>query len=122
MIDLDAIKARTAERTHTMETMPVEADVDALIAEVERLTAERQATINASPAAKARAYIPSLTMTDTDLVRHAIESAGRLEYRMRRVSAVDAALNCGDGVAAALCRAIGLDPDEMVGTDGEGEE
>ena len=35
---------------------------------------------------------------------------------------VEEALSCGEGVAAALCRACGLDPDEMVGDDGEGEE
>lgn len=89
-----------------------------LVAEIERLRAE----LANRPAAKARETIPSLTLTDADVVRRAVEQAGRLEYPMRRVSAVDAALSCGDGVAAALCRACGLDPDEMVGDDGEGEE
>jgi hypothetical protein len=90
----------------------------ALVAEIERLRAE----VANGPAAKARKTIPGLTLTDADVVRRAVEQAGRLEYPMRRVSAVDAALSCGEGVAAALCRACGLDPDEMVGNDGEGEE
>jgi hypothetical protein len=75
-----------------------------------------------SPAAKARGTIPGLALTDADVVRRAVEQAGRLEYPMRRLVAVDAALSCGEVVAAALCRACGLDPDEMVGDDGEGEE
>ena len=159
MIDLDAIKARAAERTHTMETMPLEADIDALAAEVERLQAERQAVIDVggdflwaggattlpdavsglcraytvsldraardrdkSPAAKARDDVAGFAGTDADLVRHAIERAGRGEYRRNRWLVVGEIFGVGGLTSMALCRATSLDPFGMVGDDGEGGE
>ena len=75
-----------------------------------------------SPAAKVRDAHPHINYTDADLVKRAVERAGRLGPKMARWVPVGAAFSVGSRIAAALCRACGLDPDEMVGDDGEGEE
>ena len=130
----------------------------AMVAEIERLRAERQAVLDAggdllwaggaktlpeavagichaftveldrrererdqSPAAKVRDILPYFKTTDADLVKQAIERAGKGEYRRRRCTVVGEILTQDEHFAAALCRACGLDPDEM-GGDGEGEE
>lgn len=202
-IDLAAIKARSAE-AREYRWPAIDADVDALVAEVERLRAERQLAACAlyheilpvdndadlltsigkmvdlldsehrglmqfnaelqairdaggdllwaggaktlpeavagichaytveldrrererdrSPAAKAREAHPHIKYTDADLVTQAVHRAGRGEYRRVRWSVVGEIFTAGSGVAQELCRACGLDPDEMVGDDGEGEE
>ena len=130
-----------------------------LVAEIERLRAERQAILDAggellwaggaktipeavagalhvlyvaltrltkeydaSPAAKVRDVFPHLVFTDADLVRWAVERAGKGEYRRQRWAVVGEIFTRGSHVARELCRACGLDPYEMVGDDGEGEE
>ena len=130
-----------------------------LVAEIERLRAERQAILTAggdllwaggaatlpeavagichaltvelyrrerarerSPAAKVRDTFPHLAFTDADLVRWAVERAGKGEYRRQRWAVVGEMFARGSHVARELCRACDLDPDEMVGSDGEGEE
>jgi len=74
---------------------------------------------DASPAAKVRDTVQVWTYTDADLVRRAVENAGSIGGQRFRRAAV--ALNLGIGLtsASALCRACGLDPDEMVGDGGE---
>ena len=130
-----------------------------LVAEIERMRAERQAILDAggellwaggaktipeavagalhvlyvaltrstkeydaSPAAKVRDVFPHLVFTDADLVRWAVERAGKGEYRRQRWAVVGEIFTRGSHVARELCRACGLDPYEMVGDDGEGEE
>jgi len=131
----------------------------ALVAEIERLRAERQAILDAggdplwaggaktlpeavagvlhaldvaltrsakehdaSPAAKVRHDHPHVKVTDADLVDSAVRNAGRCGAKMARWAAVKEVFGHGSGVSESLCRACGLDPDEMVGDDGEGEE
>lgn len=89
-----------------------------LVAEIERLRAEAAN----GPAAKVRDTFPRLAFTDADLVRWAVERAGKGEYRRQRWAVVGEMFARGSHVARELCRACGLDPDEMVGDDGEGEE
>lgn len=75
-----------------------------------------------SPAAKVRDVFPHLAFTDSDLVRWAVERAGKGEYRRQRWAVVGEIFTRGSYVAWELCRACGCDPDERVGDDGEGEE
>ena len=69
-----------------------------------------------------RLTFPNIAFTDSDLVRWAVERAGKGEYRRQRWAVVGEMFARGSHVARELCRAGGLDPDEMVGDDGEGEE
>lgn len=87
---------------------------------VELLWRERER--DKSPAAKAREAHPHIVYTDADLVRRAVSRAGTDGSKRLRWAAVGTVLSVGSGVAQELCRACGLDPDEMVGADGEGEE
>ncbi len=75
-----------------------------------------------SPAAKVRDTFPHLAFTDADLVRLAVERAWRGEYQWQRWAGVVEIFARGSHVARELCRACGLDPNEMVGDDGDGEE
>ena len=131
----------------------------ALVAEIERLRAERQAILDAggdflwsggattlpeavagvlhaldvaltrsakeydaSPAAKVRDAHPHFKFTDADLVNAAVNAAGQWFERQPRNGAVADVFVILPIEAATLCRVCGLDPDEMVGDDGEGEE
>jgi len=75
-----------------------------------------------SPAAKVRDAVQVCSYTDADLVKRAVENAGSIGGRRLRWAAVALNFGLGSTSASALCRACGLGPDEMVGSDGEGEE
>jgi hypothetical protein len=126
--EIERLRSDLALRTGEMERLRSELDradphaMTLLEQAVDRLEAERQAVLDASPAAKARDAHPHVKLTDADLVRRAVNRAGKEGPKRLRWAAVGTVLSVGSGVAQELCRACGLDPDEMVGTDGEGEE
>lgn len=86
--------------------------------EIERLRAE----VANGPAAKVRHDHPHVKLTDADLVRLAVQSAGRRGEIVLRYAAVTEVFQCNGDVAVVLCGACGLDPHDHVGDDGEGEE
>lgn len=75
-----------------------------------------------SPAAKVRDTVQGFTSTDADLVTEAVQAAGRWFQTQPRRNAVVDVFEVSPKEAEALCRACGLDPDEMVGTDREGDK
>jgi hypothetical protein len=77
---------------------------------------------DASPAAKVRHAHPHVKLTDADLVRLAVQSAGRRGEIVLRYAAVTEVFQCNGDVAVVLCGECGLDPHDHVGDDGEGEE
>lgn len=74
--------------------------------------------VEKTPAEKIRDDHPHVKTTDAALVERAVSNAGRCGPRMVRWAAVKEVFGHGSGVSASLCRAFGLDPDEMVGDDG----
>ena len=72
--------------------------------------------VRAHPAL-ARVHIAS----DRELLRALVRSVGRDGERRPRWSHVGAVLGHGAGVSQAICRALDLDPHEVLGTDPEAD-
>lgn len=74
-----------------------------------------------SPAAKVRSGIPRTDCTDASLVRAAIFRA-KSDTDVKRWVLVSRIFGTGGEASSLMCQACGLDPEEIVGDDGEGEE
>jgi len=69
-----------------------------------------------------RATLPRFDLTDADLIRRAVQSAGRDGPRVPRWAAVRRVFSLGSTSATHLCLAVGVDPEEMVGIDPDMED
>ena len=91
---------------------------DGLLERVRRLrdAAANGATVRAS--VLAHPNLAHVTVdTDVALLRRTVLAAGRRQIPPRaQWSVVSALLSHGSGVSWAICKALGLDPDEIVGT------
>lgn len=65
---------------------------------------------------------PHICYTDSDLVRRAATSAHRGHGRATRRGHIMDAFGVGSGVADTICRACGMDPDEVVGEDNDDDD
>ena len=65
---------------------------------------------------------PHVFYSDSDLVRRAATSAHRGHGRATRRGHIMDAFGVGSGVADTICRACGMDPDEVVGEDNDNDD
>lgn len=101
----------------TQATAEALAEIGVLVLELVRRLEAREDPFDA-----VRAEIPHITATAADAVRHVVLYPPVGNQRGPRWSHVGAALGHGSGVSQALCRACGVDPDEILGSEEDGDD
>ena len=114
---IDGRSVRVSQEAYSIFLAREEAEREKIAALQQRLTAadERVDVLEAQLAESRKITLSGCEFSEHELISRAVRAASGTSRRgTQRWVAMRDAFGCGSGVANALCRRFGFDPDEMV--------